>query len=289
MKRPLEIKAEEQAMRTIVSLTSAFESLSSMKIMQTKNKVLISNQFFAEVWNIYKQIRVDVMFNFGRFHLDKPIEKEILILITAPSGLTGDIDQRLIRKLKEYYDPEKHDIIVIGHHGAQQLDREHIHYKLYFDLPKKDYINVDPLMDEIKKYARSRVFYQHYISLSQQEIKSLDISDEISSMGKVADLETVGDEVISEKTYIFEPSAYAVAAYLETAMLRLMLAQCIYDSRLAQWASRFRAMTAAKERSVESANDLKMQYNKAKRALVDVRLKESLAGLKKVRAQGDGV
>ena len=284
MKRPLEIKGEEASMRTIVSLTSAFESLSSMKITQTKKKVLISNEFFNEVWNIYKQIRMDVMFNFGRGIDEKPIDKELLILITAPGGLSGDIDQRLIKKFRTRYDADKNDIIVIGHHGAQQLDQLHIHYDQYFDLPKKDFINVDPLMKEIKRYARSRVFYQDYISLSQQAIKDLDLSEVVSRMGKIADLDTVDDEKITEKTYIFEPNAYAVAAHLETSILRLTLTQFIYDSRLAQLASRFKAMTAAKERSIDTANDLHVQYSRAKRALVDVRLKESMAGLKKLRA-----
>ena len=286
MKRPLEIQAEERSMRTIVSLTSAFESLSSMKIMQTKSQVLISNEFFTEVWNIYKQIRVDVMFNFGREVHETPIEKELLILITAPSGLTGDIDQRLIKKFREHYDEEKNDIMVIGHHGAQQLDQLHIKFDMYFDMPKKDYINVDPLMDIIKKYRNSRVFYQNYISLSQQEIKDLDLSEVVSSMGKAADLDFVEDDKITEKNYIFEPNPNMVTSYLETSMLRLTLTQFIYDSRLAQLASRLKAMTAAKERSIETANDLHTQYSRAKRALVDVRLKESLAGLKKIRAGG---
>lgn len=283
MRRPLEIAAEERSMRTIVSLTSAFESLSSMKIMQTKSKVLISNQFFAEVWNIYKQIRVDVMFNFGRSADEEPIDKELLILITAPGGLSGDIDQRLIKKFREHYDPEKNDIIVIGHHGAQQLEQLRIHYNKYFDLPKSDAINVDPLLIEIRKYKRSRVFYQDYISLSQQEIKDLDLSDVVSRMGRIADLDTVDDDKITEKTYIFEPSSFMVAAHLETSILRLTLTQFIYDSRLAQLASRFRAMSAAKERSEDTAKELHTQFSRAKRALVDVRLKESLAGLKKIR------
>ena len=84
MKRPLEVKAEEMSMRTIVSLTSAFESLSSMQIAKTKNKVLISNEFFNEVWTIYKQIRMDVMFNFGRTVDEKPIDKELMILLPLP-------------------------------------------------------------------------------------------------------------------------------------------------------------------------------------------------------------
>ncbi len=287
MKRPLEIKAEEGTMRTIVSLTSAFESLSSMQITKTKNQVLISNDFFNEVWNIYKQIRMDVMFNFGRTADETPIDKELMILITAPGGLSGDIDQRLIKKFRERYDEEKNDIIVIGHHGAMQLDQLKIHYNLYFDLPKKDFVNVDPLMIEIKKYRKSRVYFQNYISLSQQEIKDLDLSEVVSSKGKIADLDTLGDDMISEKNYIFEPNAYAVTSHLETSILRLTLTQFIYDSRLAQLASRFRSMTAAKERSIETAGELHTQYSRAKRALVDVRLKESLAGLKKLRA-GNG-
>lgn len=284
MRRPLEIKSEENSVRSVVSLTSALESLSSMQIAKTKNKVLISNQFFDEVWNIYKQVRVDVMFNFGRQVDEKPIDKELLILITAKAGLSGDIDQRLIRKFEERYNPKEHDILVIGQHGALKLKQAHVEYKYYFDLPQKDYINVDPLMDIIRRYARSRIFYQNYISLSQQEIKDVDLSEVVSSKGRVADMSELNNDMISEKSYIFEPSSYSVAAYLENSILRLTISQFIYDSRLAQVASRFRAMSAAKDRSMETASELRTEYNRAKRNQVDTRLKESLAGLKKIRA-----
>ncbi len=284
MRRPLEIKVEETAARSVVSLTSALETLSSMQIAKTKNKVLISNQFFEEVWNIYKQIRVDAFFNFGRTIDEKPINKELLILITAKAGLSGDIDNRLVRKVAEHYDPKKNDILVIGHHGSLKLKQAHIDYEYYFDLPEGDYINVGPLMDITRKYAKSRIYYQHYISLSQQEIKDVDLSEVVSSKGRIADLSTVSADLVTEKTYIFEPSSYAVAAYLENSILRLTISQFIYDSRLAQVASRFKAMSAAKERSVEHAAELRTEYNRSKRNQVDTRLKESLAGLKKIRA-----
>jgi F-type H+-transporting ATPase subunit gamma len=286
MRRPLEIKAEEASVRSVVSLTSALETLSSMQIAKTKNKVLISNQFFDEVWNIYKQIRVDVLFNFGRKINEKPIDKELLILITAKGGLSGDIDNRLIRKVVEHYDETKNDVLVIGHHGALKLKQAHIDLTYYFDLPEQDYVNVDPLMDITKKYAKSRIFYKNYISLYQQYIKDADLCDVVTSKGRVADLATVTDDMVTEKTYIFEPSSYAVAAYLENSILRLTISQFIYDSRLAQVASRFKAMSAAKERSITNAGELHTEYNRAKRSQVDTRLKESMAGLKKLRAGG---
>ena len=286
MRRPLEIKAEEADARSVVSLTSALETLSSMQIAKTKNKVLISNEFFEEVWNIYKQIRVDVLFNYGRVEGEKPVDKELLILITAKGGLSGDIDNRLVRKVVEYYDETKHVIMVIGHHGALKLKQSHIDLDYYFDLPEGDYINVDPLMDITRKYSKSRIFYQHYISLSQQEIKDVDLSEVVSSKGRAIDLAYASDDLVTEKTYIFEPSSYAVAAYLENSILRLTISQFIYDSRLAQVASRFKAMSAAKERSIANASALHLEFNRAKRNLVDTRLKESLAGLKKIRAGG---
>lgn len=288
MRRPLEIKAEENAVRSVVSLTSALETLSSMQIAKTKNKVLISNQFFDEVWNIYKQIRVDVLFNFGRTVDETPIDKELLILITAKGGLSGDIDSRLIRRVTEHYDEARNDVLVIGRHGAQKLKQANIDHTYYFDLPEGDYINVDPLMTITRKYAKSRIFYQSYISLSRQDIKDVDLSDVVSSKGRVADLATVSDDLVTEKNHIFEPNSYAVASYLENSILRLTISQFIYDSRLAQVASRFRAMSAAKERSVENAATLHTEYNRSKRSQVDTRLKESLAGLKKLRSEGAG-
>lgn len=286
MRRPLQIKAEEMSVRSVVSLTSALESLSSMQIAKTKNKVLISNQFFEEVWNIYKQIRVDALFNFGRTTSEKPIQKELLVLITAKGGLSGDIDNRLIRKVVEHYDETKNDVLVVGHHGALKLKQAHIAHQYYFELPEHDYINVDPLIDIVKRYEKSRIYYQNYISLSQQEIKDVDLSEVVSSKGRVADLSNVDKNLVTEKTYIFEPNAFAVAAYLENSILRLTIAQFIYDSRLAQVASRFKAMSAAKERSIANAAELHLEFNRSKRNMVDTRLKESLAGLKKIRAGG---
>lgn len=286
MQRPLEILAEEKAMSTIVGLTSAFESLSSMKVVTTKRKVLNSNVFFSDVWNIYKNIRVQDAFLFGRGRGDVAIDKELYILITAPAGLSGDIDQRLIRLVRKDYNPEKHDIIVVGKHGAQQLQQANIAYKRYFALPKGDEFSVDPLLSMVKQYRETRVFYQSYVSMMTQDVRSLRLRDVIETRGK-GDA-APGKDVINEATYIFEPNALVVAAHMETSMMRLALMQMIYDSRLAQYASRFKAMTAAKQRATEEANRLHMKYNRAKRLVVDTRLKEIAAGLKKIRAENSG-
>jgi ATP synthase F1 gamma subunit len=281
MKRPQEIAKEEISMTTIVNLTSAFEGIASMRIAQIKNQVLASQQFFSELWQIYTQIRVDQLFRFGRQEQDQVSDKDLYIAITAEGGFSGDIDQRLIDWVLKDYDPKKQDLIIIGHHGAVQLMQAGVKYKKYFKLPEKDQnINVAPLVKEVRQYKNAVVYYQTYISLMSQDVKRIALGQAVQEAAKKVEK---GDEVISEFNYIFEPTAYAVAAHLERSMLEIALSQVILDSKLAQYASRFRAMTMAHDRSDESLRDLHLLYNRAKRGQSDERLKEIINGLKKTR------
>jgi F0F1-type ATP synthase gamma subunit len=63
-------------------------------------------------------------------------------------------------------------------------------------------------------------------------------------------------------------------------MTEIALSQVILDSKLAQYASRFRAMSMAKDRSSEMSNDLRLLYNRTKRRIQDERLKEMINGLR---------
>ncbi|HSW79401.1 MAG TPA: F0F1 ATP synthase subunit gamma [Candidatus Saccharimonadales bacterium] len=284
MKRPNEIAKEESSMATLVELTSVFEGIASMKIAQTKTKVLESTKFFNALWQIYSQLRVDMLFNFGRDKNDQTtvIEKELFIIITAEGGFSGDIDQKLVELMLASYNRDKQDIIVIGHHGAVQLSQRGVTYKKYFKLPSKDEnINVSPIIQIVKQYKATSVFYQEYVSLMNQEVRKIELSAAVKTRGN--DTEEA-EEIISEQTYIFEPSTYAVAAHLERSMMQIAVSQLILDSKLAQYASRFRAMSASHQRSQETKTDLHLLYNRARRAVKDERLKEIINGMKKSQA-----
>ena len=67
-------------------------------------------------------------------------------------------------------------------------------------------------------------------------------------------------------------------------MLQIAMSQLILNSKLAQYASRFRAMSASHERADEAKADLHLSYNRARRNIKDERLKEIINGLKKAGA-----
>jgi ATP synthase F1 gamma subunit len=275
-----EIAAERDSMKTIMAVTSAFEGIASMRIAQIKNQVQSSEQFFGELWRIYSQIRVDELFHFGRgLSVSDVIEKELLILITSEGSFSGDIDAKLLDEALKHYDKTKNDILVIGHHGAVQLAQSGVDYVKSYKLPVKDRdINVSPLVAQVQKYASTVVYYQNYVSLMNQEVKSIKLSAAVSERGKNV---AAGGEVITEENYIFEPSTYEVIDHLERSMMQITLSEVILESKLAQYASRFRAMTLANDKADESLDDLDTSYARAKRLLKDERLKEVVNAAKR--------
>lgn len=283
MKRLQEIAHEEASMATLVKLTSSFEGIASMRISLIKNQVLQSTKFFNELWNIYSQLQVDEHFKFGRERAGaQTIDKELYIIVTAEGGFRGDIDQRLVRLMLEEYDPAKNDIIVIGSHGAAQLAQKGIRFRKYFKMPTKDQnINVAPVIREVQQYRSTRLFYQEYVSLMEQTVKHIELSTAVKQRG---DASKNADRMINERTYIFEPSAYAVIAHLERSMMQIAVGQVILESKLAQYASRFQAMSVSHQRADETKKDLHLAYNRAKRSVKDERLKEIVNGLKKTKA-----
>jgi ATP synthase F1 gamma subunit len=283
MKHPNEIAREEISMGTLVELTSVFEGIASMRIAQIKDQVQQSTIFFEELWKIYTQLRVDSLFSFGRGDDDRQvIDRELYIIITAEGGFSGDIDQKLVQMMIKDYDKDKNDIIVIGHHGAIQLAQRGIEYKKYFKLPNKDTnINVTPIIREVQQYRATSMYYQEYVSLMSQDVKKISLSMAVQEKGAHSER---AEDTISEDTYIFEPSAYSVAAHLERSMMQIAISQLILNSKLAQYASRFRAMSASHERADEQKADLHLSYNRARRAIKDERLKEIINGMKKSAA-----
>jgi ATP synthase F1 gamma subunit len=282
MRQLPDIQTDEYMMATLSNLTGVFQGLASMRISQIKDQVIQSTKFYEQLWGIYTQIRAGNQFSFGRLHDDENvIDKGLYILITAEGGFSGEIDHKIIKMMLEDYDPNKHDVIVIGRHGAQQLNQAHVPFQHYFKMPAKDRnINVQPVVDEIKKYKSSTIFYPSYKSLLVQDIKKVEILSAVNELGENTE---VSEDVINEDTYIFEPSTFYVVAHLERSMIKITLSQLILESKLAQYASRFQAMRFANDKATEDQKTFHMEYNRAKRAIKDARLKEIISGMRASR------
>lgn len=281
MRRPGTIEKEMNSIGTLKELTSVFESLASTQVAKVKDKVQTSQAFFDLLWQRYTSLRVDPKKRItGRSGIGDN-GRTVLVLISAEAGLSGDLDMRVIESMKTAYDPDTTDIVVLGSHGASQLSQRGIPYIKFFQLPETDkYINVTPVINVVRPYEKIRVYYEEYLSLGQQEVRSIDLVTSIQAMSE----NTEADVMTADDT-IFEPSLDEIADEMEASMMSLALSQTILQSGLAQAASRFNAMTVAEDRAGELLRDYTMEYHRSKRAESDRRLREVLVGIKKKRRE----
>jgi F-type H+-transporting ATPase subunit gamma len=246
-------------------------------VAKIKDKVQLSKDFFDLLWQRYSAIRVDEKSRITQKDREGKNQRKAFVIISAEGGLSGDIDYRLIEAMLKDYDEKSTDIVVLGSHGANQLHDRNIPYVKYFKVPEAEtYIDVTPVINVISEYSEIKVYYEEYVSLGVQDIKTIDLHTTIQAMSKEA-----GDDVITAKDTIFEPSLDEIAELMERAMMNIALSQVILESSLAQAASRFNAMAMAKKKAFELVSGHRLEYHRAKRSESDRSLREVLVGIKK--------
>ena len=287
MSRASAIEKESVQISTIQDLTGVFESIASTQVAKVKNKVEESGEFFRLLWDRYRSIRIDPVSRITTRTLGDDKARTVFVIISAEAGLSGDIDLRLIETMIQDYDPATTDIVVLGSHGANQLTQRGLHYERFFQVPETDkYINVDPVIEAVMSYSKIIVYYEEYVSLGVQEIKSIDLISRMKTLGETDDS---NEEIMTAEDTIFEPSLDEIADRMEMTMMTIALSQAILESNLAQAASRFNSMAVAKKRATELLTDFQLEFHRAKRSESDRRLREVMISIKKKKAHAKGM
>ncbi len=276
MSRALRIQNELAQIHTVEDLTEVFESIASIHISKIRNRVVASKDFFAELWQTYSQLRVDPDERLQRTDRTKK-DQTVFVAVTSEGKLSGEVDEHIadevIRNMSETT-----DVVVIGMHGIPQLRQRGVRVTQAFPLPPGDTdITIGEILQVLSPYGRIEVFYQTYESLRVQKIARIELLTAVKALGQ--DVES-SDEVVSSRDYIFEPGINEIANYMEGVMMGVALIQIIMDSKLAGYAARFNAMSAAKKRAEHLSQEFRQNYYRAKRAESDERQKEIIKAVR---------
>ncbi|HET7629915.1 MAG TPA: F0F1 ATP synthase subunit gamma [Candidatus Saccharimonadales bacterium] len=272
-----DIAKDKEAMDSVALLTSAFEGIASMHVSRIKTRVERSEAFFADLWGLYSQLIVDDDYR-ADHHKPAHPDRQLVVVVTSEGSLSGDIDHRLIDTVMGQYDADKQTLSVIGHHGASLLQQRGVDYASVYRMPDKDdEFKAEELLREVQQYGSCIVYYQAYQSLMVQDIRQIELNKEVQQKGSQ---QASSDNYISQTNYIFEPSVSDVVVHLERSMKGIAINEVVLSSQLAQQASRFRAMSAARSRARRAANELGAKLSYTKRVVKDERSREITSGLR---------
>ncbi len=269
---PLNIKELGRSIdntKTILNLSSIFEITSTIKINDTKSSVFASQNFYLDLFKLYERLlKAQKESELPQRTIE--YNKTLSLVVTSEGSFSGPADDEIIRLLDSDPDIAGSDIAMVGRRGVSMMNSKGRTMILAFDSPDiTKPIDVKPLSDMIKRYKKAFCIHQTFISIADQKINKVNlIPSENISMDK--------EEVIDIDNYILEPSFLEIMNYLESVILNITLTQIIFESRLSEYANRFKTTTIINEKAKDSIKLLQLKYNQAKRRIKDEALREQL-------------
>ena len=276
-----DIRRRIKSIRNTAQITKAMQMVAASK-MRRAQQAALAGRPYAKLLNkvlVSLQQRTD-----PKLHplLEiRPIQKELIIIISTDKGLAGALNTNLLREVAAF-DPEKTIYVASGRKGRQFVARTK--RELLADFELKD----APSFIETKVIARFAaekflghevdkvsVAYTHFINTINQRpvIETLlPISPlELGLKTKGTPEETSQDPMVG---YLFEPSAEGVLDYMLPYYLQYQVYQMILDARASEHSARMVAMKNATDNAHQFIKDLTLEYNKMRQASITTELLE---------------
>ncbi len=253
---------------TIGNLSSIFEITSTLKINETKSSVFASQKFYIDLWSLYQEL-LNAVKTDSLPERKFTINKTICIVVTSSGSFSGPADDEIIRLLDSDPDTAGSDIAIIGKKGVSILTSKGRSIILGFDSPDiTKPIDVTPISELIGNYKNAYCIYQTFISLANQKITKSNLVPSENVDHK--------ESKINIDDYVLEPGYGEIMKYLESVILNISLTQIIFESRLSEYANRFKTTTVINERAKDAIKILNLKYNQAKRRTKDEALRQQL-------------
>lgn len=263
-----EIIEEKEDLSILKELVEVYAEVASIRMKKIREGVLNTRDFLSSIYDIFQ----DTLQNY-RQRMKKRVQEKKLksgritflshngktaaVLISANTGLYGEVVQSTFRKYVKDIKNENIEATIIGKLGVALFQKAlpDTPYT-FFEYP--DYGMEDERLKKIIRhlvqYEALKIYYGKYISVVSQEpaVFSLSAGAQIDENAPDAKVE-----------YIFEPSMEEILKFFETQIFTSVFDQAIRESQLAKLASRIVAMDKASDNIKDAIEDLEFDRMRA--------------------------
>lgn len=292
MARINEIKQQQVVVATVGNFADSLQQIAAMRMVKLRRLVLSSRRFVEEATVILRDLHLEKAKHItkeskqGKKRKQPATEAEdevttqnsrtAIIVVSSDIGLCGSYNTEIVAKLseimKEYPDA---DYFVIGHKGQNFMSRFAPKYDINYypyNIPEEVGIeDLKPLIGMFYYYNQIYLVYNKYINTTTREVSFIELA-----VPNLTEVEAEKERI--EGKFIFEPTIDDLIASISARVRYALFRQQILDSKLALYTAQMIAMKTAADNADDLMADLKMEYNKARRKIIDKKIQEVQAG-----------
>jgi ATP synthase F1 gamma subunit len=291
-----QIREEIDFAKTLKVVTQVYEELSVIQMQRIRGSVFKTRNYLGSLAGVFynvkqshkKMIKLlskdkEVVEDLSPFSMLPKNGKSLAVLLTANEKLSGDINFRVFNYFTKFITSNTCDVMIIGRIGRELYQQQGIQNTYtYFEVP-----DTNTSMDDIKRivyhlvnYQNINVFYGKFETLLNQKPVNSNISGEEELDSSLISKEAAQAETAKEdEGFLFEPSLEEIHHFFETQFFSALFKQTVYESQLARYASRIKAMDEALQNIEEKTATLYSGERKVKRSIQNKKQLERISGI----------
>ncbi|HEX5796997.1 MAG TPA: ATP synthase F1 subunit gamma [Candidatus Saccharimonadales bacterium] len=283
------IKRRIGSVKNTRQITRAMELVAASKMKKAQVKAQATRDYRVSAQGILG--RLAGISDVSRHPLFKvrDIKVHLILVISSDLGLAGGYDANVFKKLTEILkNNTKHKvkIIAVGKKGSQFISRlkgmDMISaYGMFSDNPTP--ADIRPLINDIlKRYEegsidKASIIYTEFISNLSQEVKILDLLPASISV------EAEDSKLSPLEVGIFEPNIDEIVEDAVMRLIEVQVWQALLESLASEYSMRMVAMKNASDNAKDIIDDLTLEYNTARQAVITQEIAEIVGGAEAVR------
>ncbi len=281
-----EIRRRIKSVKNTQQITKAMQMVAASKMRKAQQAALAGREYARLLNRVLVSVRERVEPGSHPLLSERPVQRELVLVISTDKGLCGALNSNLFRELLPL-DPAKTGFAATGRKGVQFLARTKRDLLADFQLkdsptsaevrPLSKFVLDKFLAGEVDKVT---VAYTRFVNTLAQK-PALQTLLPIAA----ADLPGAGEADESAAKfpsadprngfgYIFAPSQEEVLNAILPEYVHFQIHQMVLDSRASEHSARMVAMKNATDNAKQIIKDLTLEYNKVRQAAITTELLE---------------
>jgi len=276
MPSTLDIRRRIRSVKNTAQITKAMQMVAASKMRKSQGAALSGRPYQEALFRVLAALRGKVDPQASPLLVERPVRRELILVISSDKGLCGALNTNLFRELTaiDAVDPS---FSAVGRKAVQFLVRTRRNLLADFqvsELPRTR--EVRPIANFCaEKFLsgevdRVRVVYSKFINTLVQQATTVNLLPASSE-------ELLGEEKgekLPTGEFLFEPSEQGVLSAILPHYITFQIFQMILDARASEHSARMVAMKNATDNAKQLVKDLTLHYNKVRQASITTELLE---------------
>ncbi len=275
-----DIRTRIQSVGSTMQITNAMKMVSAAKLKKAQDAIESMRPYAEKLTELLSGLSATLDKDMGGVYVaEREVKNVLLVPITSNRGLCGALNTNIIKQsirlIENEYAGKNVSILAVGKKAYDQLSKSYSmagnQSDVFDDL---NYDNVakiaQGIMDDFAeaKYDKVVLIYNSFKNAATQIVKTeqiLPLQSQKSESNVVLD-------------YIYEPSQKEIVMELIPKAIKTQFYKAIRDAWASEHGARMTSMHKATDNANEMKNELTLQYNKARQAVITGEILEIVSG-----------